>query len=320
MLFTFHLPLMKSLFKLTLIAVFTVLACASQAQKVPIDTNLLLHPPSDFSFNASAQYMSNLTYAGRKDLSSVPALLPGITAVYKRSFFVNALGYFDINGTKSAAEGLSISPGYLFSLDTGKKFGGSIVATKFFITNSSPVILSSFNTLIDGQLHYSGPVKFTIGGTLSFDKANNRDWINTTQLEKEVWLVKNGVLKTNGLKVTPTITAFSGSQEFTKTYYIESQVPRAVANPTVLSPITSLFPGLDQQQVLSKTVTQQKEQTVKQYKLLAASVSMPIDYTLNNWQLTVTPYFTRPFNEVDYTGGGTSGSYFFFTAGVSYLF
>ena len=159
-----------------------------------------------------------------------------------------------------------------------------------------------------------------LGGTFSLDKDNKHDWINTVQLEKEIWLLKNGVMKTNGLKITPTITAFGGSQEFTETYYVESQVPRAVANPAVISPITSLFPGLSQQQVLSQTVTQQKEREVKQYKLLAASVSMPVDYTLNNWQFTVTPYFTRPFNEVDYTGGGTSGSYFFFTAGVSYLF
>lgn len=318
----FHLPqpFMKSIYKFTFIALFTILASTSQAQKVPIDTGLLLHSPSNFSFNANAQYMSNLTYAGRKDMSSIPALLPGITAIYKHSFFINALGYFDINGAKSGAEGLSISPGYLFSLDTGKKFGGSIMATKFFITNSSPIIMSSFNALIDGQLYYSGPVKFSIGGTFSLDKDNKRDWINTIQLEKEVWLLKNGVMKTNGLKITPTITAFGGSQEFTETYYVESQVPRAVANPAVISPITSLFPGLSQQQVLSQTVTQQKERAVKQYKLLAASASIPVDYTLNNWQFTVTPYFTRPFNEVDYTGGGTSGSYCFFTAGVSYLF
>jgi len=311
---------MKSIFKLMLIAVVTTLASTSQAQKVPIDTGLLQLSTSDFSFNASTQYMSNLTYAGRRDILSVPALLPGITAIYKHSLFVNALAYFDVTGAKSGAEGFSISPGYLFSLDTGKKFGGSVVATKFFITNNSPVILSSFNALIDGQFYYSGPVKFSIGGTFSLDKDNRRDLINTIQLEKEVWLLKNGTLKTNGLKITPTINAFSGSQEFTETYYVESQVPRAVANPTVLSPITSLFPGLSQQQVLSKTVTQQKEREIKRYKLLAASISMPIDYTLNKWQFTVTPYFTRPFNEVDYTGGGTPGNYFFFTAGVSYLF
>jgi hypothetical protein len=311
---------MKNVFKLTFFTFLALLAFKSEAQKVPIDTDLLLLPQSKFSFNANAQCMSDLTYAGRKDMSSVPALLPGFTAVYKRSFFINALGYFDINGSKSGAEGLSISPGYLFSLDTGKKFGGSVLATKFFITNNSPIILSSFNAMVDGQLYYSGPVKFTIGATYSIDKDNNHDWLNTFQLEKELWLLKTGELKSNGLKITPTITAFAGSQEFTETYYVESQVPRAIASPAVLSPITSLFPGLNQQQVLNKTVTQQKEREVKQYKLLAASISMPVDYTLNSWQFTVTPYFTRPFNEVDYTGGGTSGNYFFFTAGVSYLF
>jgi len=53
---------------------------------------------------------------------------------------------------------------------------------------------------------------------------------------------------------------------------------------------------------------------------LAVSPSLPVDYVLNSWQFTATPYFTRPFNEVDYTGGGTPGNYFFFTVGVSYLF
>jgi len=311
---------MKTIYRLIFIALFSVLASRSEAQKAPIDTDKLLLADEKMNFNATLQYMSNLTYAGRRDESSVPVFLPGFTAVYKRGLFLSTSGYFDLNGTKSGSEGLSITPGYLFLLDAAKKFGGSIMVTKYFITNSSPIILSSFNASADGQLYYNGPVKLTLGATFSLDKDNNRDLINNVQLEKEIWLYKTGILQTNGLKITPAVTFYGGSQAFTETYYVDSQVPRAVADPALLSPINTLFPGLTKQQILNQTVTQQKEREVKQYKLLAISGSIPIEYALDSWQFTLTPYLTRPFNQVDYTGGGTSGNYFFFTAGVSYIF
>ena len=313
---------MKNIYKLAAAALFCVQSIQSHAQpKTAIDTDQLTLPPEKkLTFNATAQYMSDLTYAGRKDASSVPVLMPGFTAVYKHGLFLNALDYVDVNGAKSGAEGLSITPGYLFSLDAAKKFGGSVTVTKYFITSNSPIILSSFNVLADGQVYYNGPVKLTIGATYSFDKGNNRDVMNTAQAEKEIWLYKTGILQVNGLKITPTVTLYGGSQSFTETYYENSQVPRAIADPALISPINTLFPGLSQQQILNKTVTQQKQKEVKEYKLLALSGSLPIDYMLNSWQFTVTPYLTRPFNQVDYTGGGVSGNYFFFTVGVGYLF
>ncbi|HVW14359.1 MAG TPA: hypothetical protein VHB54_11065 [Mucilaginibacter sp.] len=312
---------MKTIYGLLFITVFSLQALRSAAQKKIVDTDLMMLPGiHSTTFNASALYMSNLSYDGRRDATNVPVLMPGATAIFKHGLFVSALGYWDVNGAKSGAEGLSITPGYIFSLDTGRKFGGNITATKYFITNNSPIILSSFNVLLDGQLNYNGPVKITLGVTYSFDKGSNRDIINTMQAERDIWLLKTGLLKLNGLKITPTITGYAGSQSFTETYYVNSQVPRAVADPALISPITRLFPGLSQQQILNETVTSEKSQEVKKYNLLAISGSLPIAYTLASWQFTFTPYLTRPFNQVDYSGGGISGSYFFYTAGISYMF
>ncbi|MBS1524270.1 MAG: hypothetical protein JST19_01395 [Bacteroidetes bacterium] len=312
---------MKTVYSLLFVTLFSLPVLRSAAQNKIADTDLMMLPGvHSTTFNATAVYMSNLSYDGRRDATNVPVLMPGATAVFKHGLFVSAIGYWDVNGAKSGAEGLSITPGYMFSLDTGRKFGGNITATKYFITNNSPIILSSFNVLLDGQLYYNGPVKTTVGITYSFDKGSNRDIINTFQVEKDLWLLKTGLLKLNGLKITPAITAYAGSQSFTETYYVNSQVPRALTDPALVSPITRLFPGLSQQQILTKTVTRQKTQEVKQYNLLAVSASLPIGYTLNSWQFTFTPYLTRPFNQVDYSGGGISGSYFFYTIGVSYIF
>jgi len=310
---------MKTL-KLTLIALLTGLAFGAAAQNVKPDTGISIDISKPIYFNAGLQFMSDLTYAGRKDQSSVPVLLPSFTAVSKYGIFLSAVGYYDVNGPKSGAEGLSITPGYIFSFDDKKKFGGAVSATKYFITGNSPIILSSFNYSVDGQLSYSGIVKFTISGTFSIDHDNKHDIINNAQLEKDIWLYKTGALKTNGLKITPTINVYSGTQSFTETYYTSSQVPRAIANPAVFSPITALFPGLPGQSIINQTVTQEKQKEVKQYKLLAVSGSLPVSYTLNSWQFSVTPYLTRPFNQVSYVGDNSNASYFFFTAGVSFTF
>ncbi len=198
---------MKNIYKLFVLSIFVVLASRSEAQKAPIDTDkLLFQGGGKMSFNATLQYLSNLTYAGRRDESSVPVLLPAFTAVYKQGLFLSASGYFDLNGARSGSEGLSITPGYLFSLGDTKKFGGMVMVTKYFITNSSPIILSSFNASADGQLYYNGPVKLTLGATFSLDKDNNRDFINSVQLEKEIWLYKTGILNVTGLKITPAVT------------------------------------------------------------------------------------------------------------------
>lgn len=273
--------------------------------------------------NAGIQYISNLTYAGRRDESSVPLLLPTLTLVSKHGLFLSAIGYFDLNGSKSGAEGLSVTPGYVFGFDSKKYYGGTISATKFFITKSSPIILASFDATIDGQL-YANPdniVKLTVGGSYRFGKNSSHDIINTAELSKEIFAVKTGATKLNGLKFTPTATLYAGTQSFYQTYYTESQVTRSVETPQKQTPINILFPNQPKQTIITQTVTQENQREVKQYKLLAFSGSVPITYAINKWQIIFTPYLIKPFNQVDYVNNTSkNGLYFLFTAGASITF
>jgi len=318
---------MKKL-KLSIILLAAITVQNVNAQTPAIDST---HTKSIF-FNAGLQYISNLTYAGRRDNSSVPILLPMFTVVSKQGLFVSAAGYFDLNGSNSGTEGLSVTPGYVFSFDKKKEFGGAISFTKYFITNSSPIILSSFNATIDGQLNYNPAniVKITLGGSYRFGKQNNNDIVNNLELSKEIQLFKTGNNKTDGLKIAPTATLYTGTQSFYETYYTTSQVQRAVENPG--SPgsagiLGGLVPGTGtpatppSQTIINETDTQQKQQQVKQYTVLAASATLPVTYTLNKVQFTLTPYFIKPFNQVDYnTNTSMNGLYFLFTGGVSVTF
>ncbi len=315
---------MKNL-KLITLALILGVSINARGQATATDS---AHTKSIF-FNAGLQYVSNLTYAGRRDASSVPILLPTFTIVSKQGFFIGGAAYFDLNGSNSGTEGISVTPGYVFSFDEKKEFGGSLSATKYFITNSSPIILSSFNATADATLYYNPAriVKITLGGSYRFGKDSHDDIVNNLELSKEIALYKTGATKTDGLKIAPTATLYSGTQSFIETYYTQSQVQRAVTNPGAPGSAGILgIPGTGtaatppSQTIINQTDTQEKQQEVKKYNLLALSASMPVTYSVNKIQFSLTPYFIKPLNQVNYNNASPNGVYFLFTGGASVTF
>ncbi|MFI5138949.1 MAG: hypothetical protein ACHQIM_14085 [Sphingobacteriales bacterium] len=275
-------------------------------QQLKADTSVNKQVPKSLFINAGLQYLSELTYAGRRDAASVPVLLPTLTLISTKGFFVAGIGYFDINGAKSAAEGLSITPGYVFSFDKKKEFGGVISATKYFITEKSPIILSSFNATVDGQLHYNPDniVKFTVDASYRFSKQGPNDVINDVELSKEMQLTKSGKNSKDGLKMTPSLTLYSGTQSFYRTS------GSTLANSSVIKNILS--PG--------QTTTTQNQQ-VREYTILALSGSLQLTYVIKTWQISFTPYLIQPYHQINYANNTPqNGSYFLFTTGVSVTF
>jgi len=240
--------------------------------------------------NTGLIYLSNLTYAGRRDSTSVPVLLPTVSLISSKGFFLSAIGYFDLNGSKSATEGLSFTPGYVFSFDKQKQYGGVISATKYFITDNSPIILASFNATIDGQLHFNPDdiIKLTIAGSYRYGKQGPNDIINDAELSKEIWLYKNIKNPNNGFKIIPDLMLYAGTQSF-------AQADSASLVNTVLG-------------------TPAQQQVTRKYELLAFSGSMQFIYAIKTWQVNFTPYLIQPYNS------GQNGSYFLYTIGVNVTF
>jgi len=288
--------------KLTIIAALLVYSSfKATAQQLQADSAIRKQAAKSLFINAGLQYLSDLTYAGRRDQSTVPVLLPTFTLISTKGFFVAGIGYFDVNGDKSAAEGLSITPGYVFSFDKKKEYGGAISFTKYFITDNSPIILSSFNATIDGQLHFNpnNIIKLTLDASYRIGKTGPNDIINDAELSKEVQLTKSGKNNKDGLKIIPTLTLYSGTQSFYRT--------SVTSNNSVLN-------------IISPGDTTQSQQ-VRQYTLLALSGSMQVTYVIKTWQISFTPYLIQPYNQFDYvTNKPQNGLYFLFTTGVSVTF
>lgn len=271
--------------------------CLSAAgQKLPNDTTTKKPVGKELFVNVGLQYISNLTYAGRRDSTSVPILLPTLTLISRHGLFLSAIGYFDLNGHSSQAEGLSITPGYVFSFDKKKEVGGAISATKYFITGNSPIILSAFDATIDAQLHYNPAdvIKFTLAGSYRFNKnSSQNDIVVSPELSKEIKITKSGTNGKDGLKITPDATLYAGTQSF---YQLR-------------------------QTIVAGTVISQQPEQVRKFDLLAISGSAQLAYNIKTWQISFTPYFIKPFNQVNYANNTPQdGVYFLFTTGVSVTF
>jgi len=261
-------------------------------QQLQPDTAIKKTSTKSLFVNTGLIYLSNLTYAGRRDPTSVPVLLPTVSLISTKGFFLSAIGYFDVNGSNSQTEGVSFTPGYVFSFDKNKQYGGAISATKYFITDNSPIILASFNATIDGQLHFHPQdiVKLTVAGSYRFGKNSPNDVITDAELSKEIWLYKYPKNANNGFKIMPDLMLYAGTQSF------------ATADTTTSALITILG---------TQTITTQES---RKYELLALSGSVQFTYAIKTWQINFTPYIIQPYNT------GQNGSYFLYTIGVNVTF
>jgi hypothetical protein len=270
-------------------------------------------------FNAGAQYVSNLTYAGRKDLSSVPIFLPNLTLISTKGFFLGSAAYINASVNSITADGLSFTPGYVFNFDKKKKFGGVISATKYFFNDSSNIILNAFDATTDASLYYQlNSFKFSLTGSYQFGKEQD-DFVSTIELLKEISVLKS-------LKFVPTASLLAGTQSFFQTYYTQTTRQRRITNPGSGSPVIPLLPGSGGTQqpsesIINETVTQEEQREIRKFQLLAINASIPVKYQYKKLQLNFTPYFIKPLNQVQNFASSDSDKIFFlFNTGISYTF
>lgn len=273
--------------------------------------------PKDIFLGVGLQYISNLTYAGRSDIESVPILLPTLTLVKKNGLFIGAAGYLNAVKDQFSADGLSITPGYVFSLGKNKKAGGVISVTKYFFKDSSQIILGSFNATTDFQFYYTLPIaKISLSTIYQFGKMSN-DLINSLDISKEISLTKG-----KSLIISPVFSLMAGTQSFSETYYVNgSRQRKFITNPPSSSnPIGGIFPGggsgQPQETIVNEPYTTEMQKEVKKYNALSLSLSVPLVYKKDKFQVNLTPYLIKPFNAVD----SNLTHLFLFTTGFSYIF
>jgi hypothetical protein len=288
-------------FYLTLfLAVLTCPQVLKAQQQVKSDTTAA----SSVVLVGGVQYISNITYAGRRDASSVPTGIPTITFASKKGFFLGAAGYMNLAKDRFSADGFSLTPGYIFSIDASRKLKVTISGTKYFFKKTSNIILNTFKGSADVGFSYQpGFLSFALNNSYQFGQETN-DILNSLEVSKEIGLDKLIGLP---LKIEPTISGYAGTQSFTETYYTET------VNRQPGGGLLGLLPGQTQ------PINQEQTRESKKYQALSLTATLPISLTVSRLQFTLTPYLIVPFNEVDYLNN-KQGNYFLYTAGITYRF
>ncbi len=282
------------------------------AQAVSPDTT-----KSKLVFVGGLQYISNITYAGRRDATSVPIGVPTFVVASSNGLYFGAAGYFNASNGSFSADGFSLTPGYIFSIDQAKKLKLSISGTKYFFKSFSSIILSTFEGSADAALSYQPRfAKFTLNNSFQFGKQTN-DIVNSLEISKDIPLVKSG--KT-ALKISPAASFYSGTQSFSETYYTQTTQQRQVTTPGSGGGLGGLIPGQPgSTQTVSETVTEAQQREVKKYQALSLMGTLPVTLSVSKFQFSFTPYLIIPFNQV-YSAESKTGNYFLFTGGMLYTF
>lgn len=287
------------------------------------DTTIEKQQQKKLFINPGFKYISNLTYAGRKNTVGTPVLTPYLNLILKKGFFLSATGY--INATKDhwGFDGAGITPGYVFKLS--KHFNGYISGTKYFLADSSSLILASMKGSVDGGINFT-PKLINAGITFDYIIGDKQDFLAGASLSRDI---KAKIFKKASLKISPTASFMAGTQSFYETYYTQTITKQhAPSDPSQDSgPLGGILGGGQENTnnpgVITSVITEKKQREIRAFRPLNISFYIPLYLHAGKLQFDFTPNLVFPFNQVDLADGSSSSNlnkpFFFCTAGMSLI-
>lgn len=285
------------------------------------DTTIQSTHTKSLLFNPGFIYISNLTYAGRKNAVGTPVLTPYLNLISTKGFFISATGYINTTKNEWSIDGAGITPGYAF--DLSKHFSGSISATKYFLSDSSSLILASMKGSIDGELDYT-PKLLNAGVTFDYIFGKQQDILAGFNISKDISIP---VFNTGTFKISPTAAFTAGTQSFYETYYKNVITKRHIAdNNGNGNPLGNLLGGGQSNpdsSVVTSFFTQKQEEEIRSFNPLDISFYIPVNIHYGKFLFSFTPNLIFPFNQVPPNQSAylpkLNKPFFFFTAGASVI-
>lgn len=283
--------------------------------------------------NPGLSYISNLTYAGRRDSAAMPVLLPYLNLISSKGFYLSTMAYANLSASSGGLEGFSISPGYSFNW--GKKWDGFLSATKYVMASSSSLILSSLQGSVDGGLNFK-PHVLQVGLSADWLIGTSQDVLAGAELGKKLqWTA--GSSHTTQFTWNPNLTFTAGTQSFYQTYYQTVVTPHKVPVPGSGSGSSSQGGSLGgllgsgssgstppDSTLIQQTSQRQVQQEVRKFSLLNISLSAPLNLSSGIWRFQLSPNLVFPVHGVRFSNSSSSAwvdrPFFYVTAGVGWLF
>jgi len=239
-------------------------------------------PKSDTtSFKIQTNYLSNYVYNGRADSLKSPYFYTTATVNFANGLYASfSLNYLLSQGQRGY-DFSELNLGYNYSL--GEKVAGEIYGSKYFYATGSNLISGNISSDIGFTFNYD-LTYFNFHNSFDVFFSNKVDMQLVPGFEKEITLSSNNH---NTLSITPGIYS-----SFSSLNFYESTISRrlnGMKNPQIKQPINA--------GTLQSTTTVDQ----KGFKFLDMELSLPISYDLENWNISLTPTFAKPFNKITTT-------------------
>ncbi len=219
-------------------------------------------------------YNSHLNYLGRTDSLQSSAFFPMAEVWFGKGFYINAAPVF-VNNAVSSFEyaGTVATAGYRFS-NKANKFGGNIFVVKPFYKENSQLVQSALKGQFSSNFTFTNKIiSITGGGDLRF--SDKVDYGATAGLD-HVFRIEPG--NDFILVVDPSVYAYAGTQNFTRTYFKQTNF--------------LIFPGTEEQ------ITER----VNRFSLLSYEFSVPVVLAKGKFQLIANPAYVMPQNLIQVEG------------------
>lgn len=273
--------------------------------------------------NPGFDYISDLTYAGRKNTVSTPVLTPYLNLILKKGFFLSTTGYVNAANSHWGFDGAGITPGYVFRLS--KQFNGYLSGTKYFLADSSSLILASLKGSFDAGFNFT-PQLINAGITFDYLLGDKNDLLAGINISKDL---STTVFKSASLKISPTASFTAGTQSFYETYYTNTITKKKTSSGSssgTPNPIGGILGGGQQNpdsSIITHVITEKQQKEIRQFRPLNISLYVPVYLQIKKFQFDLTPTLLFPFNQVNLDDRQASSKLnnpvFFWTAGLSMI-
>ena len=221
-------------------------------------------PNAKAQLKLSVNYNSNLNYYGRTDSLKSTGFFPLAELWITPKFYINAAPVF-VNNPRQSFDyaGTVTTAGYQNITST---WLSNVYVSKPFYESNSTLVQAALKAQAGATFtHLNNILNLTAGADVKW--SNQCDIGATAGVDHTVRFEK----KKDILVLDPSVYAYAGTQQFSKTYTIKKKG------------------GL-----LQPPTRQQITETSSAFNILAYEISMPIIYARGNWQVLATPSYILP--------------------------
>ena len=280
----------------------------STAQSTASDTSLPEAETKSSYGEVSANYISNIVFAGRKDSVAVPYLSPGIAYYHKSGLYVQGSLSLLTAESENRLDLYTVSGGYRYSNQT---LAAGALVTKYFFNESSYNVQSAMSGYGLAYLGYDifNVVTVYADAMLSFGSSN--DFFTGVELSHSFYTVNDQ------LSITPAFYTLFGTQRYYDTHYSTRYFGMQGSGGNGNGPGGGSSGGT------SETTMMSEESAA--FQLLSLELSVPVSFTFNRFTVLFNPVYVFPQNPSSFNNNGlvtkeVLENTFYWGLGLSYRF